>query len=1470
MKINIVLDMKKCNLVYFTLVLLMFSMNNVFSQSADITKACAPIKIKFTAPPGFSTWFWDFKDGGSSNLENPEHIYTNAGIYIVEFKENISGTLIGSVMINIIPKPDVNVIINPISGCLPLDVTITDGTQYSSEMKILSKNWIFGDGGFGSGDIVKHTYLAPGLKDLSLEVKTDLPGCDFTQIFNDKINVFSNPVPVIKTDPDPPSSCEVPFIVNFTENSIGNKPFTYNWNFGNGNNSTSATPPAQTFTNVGTFHVILKITDVNGCSHDTFVNVLVGVPKVDISFPDSVCTNFSFSFDNKSSPGNHKWDFGAGAIPATSNIRSPAVKFTKPGIQKIHYTLSTNGGKCVLDTIFNIYVFNFADAFMVTYDQEDCKSPVPVQLNYNGDKSSIKSIHWEFGKYATSDKINPLFKYDIDKYDYSVYGIRNVKIKLSLVSAGCSADTAFNIPIDLITACYTADTYHGCIPFTPSFLSCCYSKQPITKWTWNFDDGTVIVKFDSIPPTHTYTSCGKYYPKLIIENSAGCVDTSYSIEFKVCGCVPNYPGVFLNGLDSLTICGGDTVHFIVVADSFWQDIRVESDRYRLFHCSQDRQFSWVFNHEPGYHDLIITAISINGDLYKGIVPNAIRVLGPWAQGGYMVADCNNPKSVMFTDKSQNATNIKWIFPDGQISLLKNVTHLFTSSGHQKVLLVAYNDLEGCKNDTATFLIYTGMTIPKINMPVDTFCAGPILFELTGEPYVSCYNGIKWTFDKDTTPITTGSNSSSKVFNDPGLFTTTLETYDENGCKYTSSKSFKINTVEADFAGFPDKICLPYSMHLTDKSIVNTDPVVHYVWLVNGDTVSLQKDLNIEITKLFATVNDTIIVRLHVTTQLGCESFKERILTIYKPSSKIHISGKLVYCQNEPIDFSADDYGSGGSFLDFYWDFGNGKFSNKQITQTSYPNPGMYNVSLIFIEHSTGCTDTLHQSLTIQDKPNANFVTNVDSEAVLCYPKNVYFNNNNPGSDAWTYNWDFGNSQTSVLKSAGTVYDKGKYTATLIVKTTAGCADTSTRSFVLIGPEGNFNFDKTAICKGDQITLTMSDTAEVGSWVWDFGDGVVVSGNNPITHTYNFLPQGDSTVAKIIFTDFSNKCTYTAEKVIPITNVIADFDIDGGTLTICPGALLELNNKSQKADKYFWKFSDGATSTLTSPMIKFTQEGQYKITLIATNTLAGCVDSITKTFEVKNLEITGLANPTVCPGDSVLIGLNTPIDSATYSWSPTTNLLNPFNYQTLAFPKNTTSYKLTVTKPGGCVASANVNVTVQTPYSNQLSFQELVTKGTQVTLKIPVIDSFYTFQWEPSALLSCSKCPNPVYIADSTATFTLVLTDINGCGSYKISYLIKVIPDKIAIPDVFTPNGDNKNDFFQIFPLGGSLEDIGIVTFEVYSRWGQKVYDNEDPNKGWDGTFMGKPCTSDIYVYVIDVKFLNGKEQGYKGEITLVR
>jgi gliding motility-associated-like protein len=95
--------------------------------------------------------------------------------------------------------------------------------------------------------------------------------------------------------------------------------------------------------------------------------------------------------------------------------------------------------------------------------------------------------------------------------------------------------------------------------------------------------------------------------------------------------------------------------------------------------------------------------------------------------------------------------------------------------------------------------------------------------------------------------------------------------------------------------------------------------------------------------------------------------------------------------------------------------------------------------------------------------------------------------------------------------------------------------------------------------------------------------------------------------------------------------------------------------------------------------------------------------------------------------------------------------------------------------------------------------------------------------------------------------------------------IDILPlDDIYLPSAFTPNGDGKNDIFQII---GSVTDID---FRVFNRWGQMVFFTQDKGKGWNGTIGNKPSPNDVYIYTLTGKNKAGQLIKKKGTITLIR
>ncbi len=95
---------------------------------------------------------------------------------------------------------------------------------------------------------------------------------------------------------------------------------------------------------------------------------------------------------------------------------------------------------------------------------------------------------------------------------------------------------------------------------------------------------------------------------------------------------------------------------------------------------------------------------------------------------------------------------------------------------------------------------------------------------------------------------------------------------------------------------------------------------------------------------------------------------------------------------------------------------------------------------------------------------------------------------------------------------------------------------------------------------------------------------------------------------------------------------------------------------------------------------------------------------------------------------------------------------------------------------------------------------------------------------------------------------------------------KIIPD-IYIPNSFTPNGDGKNDVFNI----KTVYEFSEFKLVIYNRWGDMIFESEDINKGWDGTYKVKPVPLGVYVYQLTATIKDtGEQRKITGRVTLVR
>jgi gliding motility-associated-like protein len=118
----------------------------------------------------------------------------------------------------------------------------------------------------------------------------------------------------------------------------------------------------------------------------------------------------------------------------------------------------------------------------------------------------------------------------------------------------------------------------------------------------------------------------------------------------------------------------------------------------------------------------------------------------------------------------------------------------------------------------------------------------------------------------------------------------------------------------------------------------------------------------------------------------------------------------------------------------------------------------------------------------------------------------------------------------------------------------------------------------------------------------------------------------------------------------------------------------------------------------------------------------------------------------------------------------------------------------------------------------------------------------------------------------------VASNDGGCSvADDISITVVCNGANIFIPNTFSPNNDGMNDIF--YPRGKGV--FTIKSFRVFNRWGQEVYEAlnfnaNDPSKGWNGYYNGRPAPADVYVYIIEVVCDNGVMLPSKGNVSLLR
>jgi gliding motility-associated-like protein len=200
-------------------------------------------------------------------------------------------------------------------------------------------------------------------------------------------------------------------------------------------------------------------------------------------------------------------------------------------------------------------------------------------------------------------------------------------------------------------------------------------------------------------------------------------------------------------------------------------------------------------------------------------------------------------------------------------------------------------------------------------------------------------------------------------------------------------------------------------------------------------------------------------------------------------------------------------------------------------------------------------------------------------------------------------------------------------------------------------------------------------------------------------------------------------------------------------------------------------------------------------------------------------------------------------------------------------------ELLITDANGCIFSAEDTVGTPAPLLLGLGDDQEMTVGDSAWLS-PLVtgNAPFNFVWSPVETLLTPGQLSTWAVPQLTTTYSLMVTDHAGCTATD-DILIRIKKTRrVYIPNVFMPESSGLNTVFTVF---GGPEVKQVNYLSVFDRWGEQLFGNKNflpdtPTDGWNGDYRGKPMPPGVYVYVVEVAFIDGETELYKGSVTIVR
>lgn len=523
-------------------------------------------------------------------------------------------------------------------------------------------------------------------------------------------------------------------------------------------------------------------------------------------------------------------------------------------------------------------------------------------------------------------------------------------------------------------------------------------------------------------------------------------------------------------------------------------------------------------------------------------------------------------------------------------------------------------------------------------------------------------------------------------------------------------------------------------------------------------------------------------------------------------------------------------------ISYVWHFGDGDSSTSYHTDHIYDAPGIYNVMLVAYQPSY-CfpSDTDFATVEVIAPPTAQ----VDPVTQICPGSDVTLQ----ASGGTSYQWLPGPGLTPNEYAMANPTVNPLETATYTVIVTGQCGSDTTELTVPVIDFSVMASEDDTICSGSSTQLQASGGI---TYEWTPALGL----DNPNSPNPMATP-GATTIYSVLVTNVDG-CEL--RDTVRIQVDVFPQTTAGPDHVICEGESVQL--QATGGTFFTWVPPTGLNNpNVANPMATPSDTIRYVVT--GTNTCGFDTDTIM--VYVKEMFPSSGPDTIVCPGTAVQLYAHGGVH---YQWSPGAFLDNPNSQFPVARPEYSFTYYVKITDSVGCVAHDTLRLNVfpwQYPSAGPDRYVEFSESTT-----LYASGGTGSYQWTPPDFLSCTTCPQPTVTPEITTGYVLTLTDSNNCSFHDTVTVF--VAGVLYVPNAFTPGDITRlNEYFM--SLGRDIEEVEMM---IFNRWGELIYSTNDKNDGWDGTYKGKICPLDVYVWKIRYVDTAGRTGNLIGHVTLLR